>query len=516
MILVIFLTVTCFKLLLMPSYLSTDFEVHRNWLAITHSLPLKEWYHANHSEWTLDYPPLFAWFEYGLSQGAKHFDEQMLNVTNLNYKSEATVVYQRLTVIFMDIVLAIGVKEIGSYLNSNRLKKSSKWGSQWCSPVAVLNFLMLINAGLLFVDHVHFQYNGFLFGILLVSITRILQGRIPEGAFWFAVLLNLKHIFMYIAPTYFIYLLRNYCISGKSLQLSRLMCLGIIVIAVFSVSFGPFILLGQLSQVLSRLFPFKRGLCHAYWAPNFWALYNLADKILYFAGRKLNLLDSTASPSASMTGGLVQEYSHAVLPNVSPVITFILTVLASFPNLMKLWVSPGNPLHFVRSLILCAFTSFMFGWHVHEKAILMVIVPMTLMSIVWKKEASLFLLTSTVGYYSLLPLLFEPFELPIKVIILVTNLIYSYANLSQLFHMQRSVLCLPLLTKLESIYIFGLVPLFLYESVFHPILKLDQSYPFLPLLLTSVYCSLGLMYCWINYYRHFLLIQKVNYKKKAH
>lgn len=65
----------------------------------------------NTSEWTLDYPPLFAWFEFGLSHVAQHFDRNMLVVENLNYASPCTVLFQRLSVIFTDMFFIFAVRE---------------------------------------------------------------------------------------------------------------------------------------------------------------------------------------------------------------------------------------------------------------------------------------------------------------------------------------------------------------------------------------------------------------------
>ena len=123
-------------------------------------------------------------------------------------------------------------------------------------------------------------------GILIFSIEFMLQGRVLRGAFVFACLLNFKHIYFYVAPVYFVYIMGQYVMKeegGVAGKVKRFVGVAVVTLVPFVLSFGPFVVMGGVEQIgiiLERLFPFGRGLVHSYWAPNFWAFYCALDRLL--------------------------------------------------------------------------------------------------------------------------------------------------------------------------------------------------------------------------------------------
>ena len=64
------------------------------------------------------------------------------------------------------------------------------------------SYLLLIAiqgyGGLVIIDNIHFQYNTWLFSIMIFSISFILQDQLILGALFYVILINLKHLFIYL------------------------------------------------------------------------------------------------------------------------------------------------------------------------------------------------------------------------------------------------------------------------------------------------------------------------------
>lgn len=343
-----------------------------------------------------------------MSQVAQFVDPAMLQVKNLEYASWETVAYQRTTVIVSEIFFLWALSKFVQ-LSPNKVQSHAGALAVFLSP------------GLLIIDHIHFQYNGFMYGILILSLAYSQQkSTLLYSGIAFASLLCFKHIYLYLAPAYFVYLLRSHCLRRiRSFPYfwpnwisSIALALG--VIAPFAAAFGPFAIWHQIPQVLSRLFPFSRGLNHAYWAPNIWALYSFADRVLLQLSPYLKL-PVNQSAVASVTRGLIGDSNFAVLPEITPRATFLLTLLSQIPSLVDLFLRPSS-IKFISALTLSAYSSFLFGWHVHEKAILLILIPFSLICVRDRRLLTAYVPLAVAGHVSLFPLLFGREEWLIKIL----------------------------------------------------------------------------------------------------
>lgn len=112
-------------------------------------------------------------------------------------------------------------------------------------------------------------------------------------------------------------------------------------------------------------------------------------------------------------------------------------------------------------------------------------------------DCRLFLLLSITGHVSLFPLLFTPFENVIKGVLVLAYSLASYSFLTALHYDPKSKKSLVQFKFWERIYLFGLFAVALFECCIHKIVDPSGSLPFLPLLVMSVYTSIGVVYTWL-------------------
>ncbi len=117
------------------------------------------------------------------------------------------------------------------------------------------------------------------------------------------------------------------------------------------------------------------------------------------------------------------------------------------------------------------------------------IIPLTVLSFLDHQESSLLLLCSTTGHVSLLPLLFRPQEATLRFLLVILHALCVLKWTEG----QKS--------RLEVAYLFGLAGVCVFDTLAALVLPgLVARFPFLPLLVYSLYCWVGLTYSWLCLY----------------
>ncbi|CUG49463.1 transmembrane protein, putative [Bodo saltans] len=588
-------------------YHSSDFEVHRNWLSIVserHYSWLREegsgedklslveslryWYRENTSLWTLDYPPLFAWFEFAMSQillpppdnddgrnvvvsqwwfpSSVCSAQSSVDLSQLRkaaglplssvksrriqeappplaiplHSSQGIVAFQRATVIiFSDVPYFLATVIL--FVAGCRSQKGNAAGSP-----SIMQLMMPLIAACCpawtIIDNIHFQYNGIIFAVFMLSVYLAYCNRPYAAAICYGILVFLKHMMAYFALGYALWGVAVALQGGSCCRQQRLkettkkstaqaprratlvhivlsfLQFGGAVALVVLVAVGPFALSEYMFITLStpstasaslsalvaeststalqpvkeRLFPFGRGLVHAYWAPNAYAVYSTADfalcKILQaptlnqrlppmvtvvlqgmfpnaqvWCGKTSVNTKGLVGLEASSSGGtenvteLMKAPTHAALPPLTPLTSNMLVVGcfvsgvvwlvfvrskkkgAAYLRTLEWWSSP-EALLWGTFWSACSF--FLFSWHVHEKAILSVILPVFVFSLrrspaAWtgaqqcddscSNALHLCFRLNLIATAAVFPLMFSPLENAIKYTLFGTLAVVPYA-----------------------------------------------------------------------------------------
>lgn len=248
----------------------------------------------------------------------------------------------------------------------------------WSASIALV--AILLQPASILIDHGHFQYNTVMLGLVVASLDAILAGRMLWACIFFVGALGFKQMALYYAPVMFAYLL-GVCVFPR-IRILRLVNIALITVAAFALLFAPLLvgatnvearefiasspqppllqalrisldkrsvayaIIFQLTQTIHRVLPFARGIFEDKVA-NAWC----AIHTFY----KLNRFETSLLQRASLGATLGSIIVPCAIIFRHPRASLILPAMSC--------VSWGF---------------FLFSFQVHEKSVLLPLLPMTL------------------------------------------------------------------------------------------------------------------------------------------
>lgn len=443
-------------------------------MEITHNLPAEQWYKAtpdNELEyWGLDYPPLSAWHSYAMGFCSWLIEPESVALhTSRGYSSVLHKVFMRGTVVLGELLIYVPALVLFFKLYYKRMNSGVK-------SAGVL--LVLISPSFLLVDHGHFQYNNIVLGLTLWAMLLAMNNLLTFSALMLALALNYKQMALYYLLPFGFLWIRKVVIGAYETSLKyrasvRLPVVigeigaGLTQIAAALIICSILIWIPWLGnfesfkEVLSRVFPFGRGVFEDKVA-SFWCIFSMIVKI------------------------------REILPvYVLVPITGGATLLAS--SLFILYFFKKKPvnlsfLHCISGVSLCFF---LFSFHVHEKTILLPLLPISLLTVV--DYPDLFCFYHVLSAFSLYPLLVRDglrtaYYLSVILFFIVANDYSVSVNYYQNRKKQRFLY-----------WYLGVVAIHILE-----VLPNYSGYPYVFEMVVASYCFLG------NIYLLYLIFQSLS------
>ena len=376
-----------------------DFEAQRHWMEVTVNLPLGEWYwHTKRNDllyWGLDYPPLTAYVSYMFGRVAQWLVPELVELTtSRGCESSGCVNFMRMSVILCDFLVYIPA---AAWIASTMPAPAEQKNSKRISTYESLMLCVALHPTRLLIDHGHFQYNGVCIGLTLIAMVSICRDYDVLGSVFFCLALNFKQMTLYYAPVFFFVLLgktvKTERDKGFIAGLGHFMRVGGSVIATFCVLWAPFCLYPMdeetcgttLLQVLHRLFPFARGIFEDKVA-NIWYLMSI-------------LMDFREWAEVEQLARVSLLFTLVLLAPIG------VALLGSSSRYQKDTRSEGGAniqitlTTFLLALVASSLAFFLASFQVHEKSLLLALVPSLVLPYIRLQDGTKGELPSSRGRY---------------------------------------------------------------------------------------------------------------------